>query len=88
MAESAGVLCPLGVPLELPLARCSLGRSGSSVLLAELLEGLVDEPLLAVSAVEVGGRDLGLLLSLPLDVPAGTLAELPAESIVKGCDVS
>jgi hypothetical protein len=38
-AESPGVICALGVPSELPVARCSLGRPGSSLLLWEPVEG-------------------------------------------------
>jgi hypothetical protein len=87
-AESPGVICALGVPSELPVARCSLGRSGSSLLFAELA-GLLDELPVALSGLEVAWRDLGVSWSLPLDEPLELLAdELPMELLDKGCEVS
>ena len=58
------MICPLGVPSELPVARCSLGRSGSSLLFGELAEGLLDELPLVLSGLE-----------LPLDEPPGLLPD-------------
>jgi len=89
VAESPGVICVLGVPSELPVVRCSLGRSGSSLLIEEPLEGLLDELPAALSGLEAARRSVGLPLSLPLDEPdADLLEELPVESLDKGRDVS
>ena len=77
-AESPGVICALGGPSELPVARCSLGRSGSSLLFGELAEGLLDELPVLLSGLE-----------LPLDEPPGLLPdELLIELLDKGRDVS
>jgi hypothetical protein len=88
-AESPGVVCALGVPSELPVARCSLGRSGSSSLMEEPLEGLLDEFPVVLSGLEAARRSAGLPLSLPLGEPdADLLEELPVESLDNGRDVS
>ena len=88
-AESPGVIGALGVPSELPVARCSLGRSGSSLLFGELAEGLLDELPVVLSELEAVWRDRGVSWSLPLDEPPGLLAdELPMELLDKGRDVS
>ena len=92
-AESPGVICALGVPSELPVARCSLGRSGSSSLIdepiEEPLEALLDEFPVGLSGLDAARRSAGLPLSLPLGEPDGDLLEeLPVESLDKGCDVS
>src|ERR1700722_20967413 len=44
-AESPGLICARGVPSELPVPRCSLGRSGSSLLIWEPAEGGLSWPL-------------------------------------------
>jgi len=74
-AESPGVICALGVPSELPVARCSLGRSGSSLLFGELAEGLLGELPVVLSGLEAAWRNLGVSWSLPLDGPPGLLAD-------------
>ena len=83
VAESPGLFCVLGVPAELPVVRCSLGRSGSSLLLEEPLEELLDELPMALSGFEAALRSAGPF-SLPLDEPAADLVE----SLDKGRDVS
>ena len=82
------MICPLGVPSELPVARCSLGRSGSSLLLGELAEGLLDELPLVLSGLEAAWRNLGVSWSPPLDEPPGLPDELLIELLDKGRDVS
>jgi hypothetical protein len=92
-AESPEVVCALGEPPELPVARCSLGRSGSSSLIEEPieepLEALLDEFPVGLSGLAAARRNAELLLSLPLGEPdADLLEELPVESLDKGRDVS
>jgi hypothetical protein len=89
VVESPGVICALGVPSELPVARCSFGRSGSSLLLGEVAERLLDELLVVLSGLEFACRSLGLPWSPALDEPTGELLEeLLVESWAKGRDVS
>lgn len=89
VAESPGLGCGLGVLSELPVVRCSLGRSGSSFVIEEPLEGLLGELPVAVSGLEAARRSVGLPLSPPLDEPdTDLLEELPVESLDKGRDVA
>lgn len=79
----------LGVLSELPVVRCSLGRSGSSSLMEEPIGASLDELPAVLSGLEVARRNVGLALSLPLDEPAGELLEeLLVETLDKGRDVS
>lgn len=87
--EPPGVTCALGVPSELPADRCSLGRSGSSLLIGAPIGALLDELPVALSGLEVARRNVGLASSLPLDEPAGELLEeLLVEPVDKGRDGS
>jgi hypothetical protein len=89
VAESPGLICVLSVLSELPVVRCSLGRSGSSLLIEEPLEELLDELPLPLSGFEAARRSAGPPLSLPLAEPAADLLEEPpVESLDKGRDVS
>ena len=64
MAESPGLICARGVPSELPVPRCSLGRSGSSLLIWEPVEGglpsslPLDEP---TGELLAKGRDVSFI---------------------------
>ena len=82
------MICVLGVPSELPVVRCSLGRSGSSSVIEEPLEGLLDELPAALTGLEAARRSVGLPLSPPLDELDADLEGLPVESLDKGRDVS
>lgn len=88
VAESPGLICVPGLLSELPVVRCSLGRSGSSLLIDEALEELLDELSLPLSGFEAARRSAGPP-SLPLVEPAADLLEEPpVESLDKGRDVS
>ena len=54
--ELPELICALGVLSELAVARCSLGRSGSSSLIAEPFEGLLEELAVVLSELRTHRR--------------------------------